>query len=243
MLGRRRSHQGDSSGAESSSNDGNSDSDTDGGSFIKQLNAEALKQLDASPQGHRRSPDSSDVQDDSFNASLNDSPAALRKPRSAPRSDHTDTTKTSARESRASRPVTEATTNAEGNALVRFVRRNSETNLPVYEGPEATADSWLISRYFYRFGYSMLYALVVFKVLFLSGELLAVLNTIASLAFLILLPYQAAFDQPVAFNFVYAIGYGLDVIVLIYRMHGVLHVWPLGRWLAELDVFFHARAH
>ena len=37
--------------------------------------------------------------------------------------------------------MTEATTAADGNVLARFVRRNSETNLPIYslyEGPEAT---------------------------------------------------------------------------------------------------------
>ena len=111
-------------------------------------------------------------------------------------------------------------------------RRGSQSDQ--FYDVEPLADSGACMRFLNRFGYVFCYMLAQAGNWARSGEILPILNTLASVAFLILLPYQAAFDSTVNFNALYAVGYGLDLIIITYRFLKASEVWPLRTWAREL---------
>ena len=111
------------------------------------------------------------------------------------------------------------------------MRRNSFSGtqrilVPPYRAPPPTADSGPVSRAFHRAGYSLCWLLAALRLWLTAGQPIASCNVVASVAFLFLVPYQAAFDAHAAFGPLYALGYALDLAVVLHRLIAVATTTP-----------------
>lgn len=107
--------------------------------------------------------------------------------------------------------------------------RRAAANTGGFDLSEPVADSWAITRLLNRVGYTVCYLLASLRVWLMSGELLPILNTLASATYLYVVPYQAAFTETgaVTFDSLYLLGYLLDFLVVSYRVVKAGEVWPV----------------
>ena len=86
--------------------------------------------------------------------------------------------------------------------------------MPVRPAFEPTADSSTAARILHQMLHMVRWVMFVGYYSLVFGDLLGVLNVVASAIYLFVIPYQAAFEADVSFNGLYILGSMLDAIVL-----------------------------